>query len=125
MSASIDELQKRIAELQLGIAPVVPTPVVNTDQEAIKTLIRQAIREEMSLLKDSTIVKPETPVVPARELTMLEAIGQCLTPEEQVWLSKPDILQQVDKKLATYFQTEGGKSAVKAFFTYFRGFYEN
>jgi hypothetical protein len=56
---------------------------------------------------------------------MLEAIGQCLTVEEQKWLSKPDILQQVDKKLATYFQTEEGKSAVKTFFTYFRGFYEN
>jgi hypothetical protein len=127
MSSSIDELQKRIAELQVvgNLLPKQPVPAVNGTPSDLKSLIRDVIREEMSLLKDSTIVKPEPVVVPTRELTMLEAIGQCLTPEEQVWLSKPDILQQVDKKLATYFQTEGGKSAVKAFFTYFRGFYEN
>jgi hypothetical protein len=127
MSSSIDELQKRIAELQVagGLVPKQPVPAVNDSPSDIKSLIRDVIREEMSLLKDSTLVKPEPPVVPARELTMLEAIGQCLTVEEQKWLSKPDILQQVDKKLATYFQTEEGKSAVKTFFTYFRGFYEN
>jgi hypothetical protein len=127
MSSSIDELQKRIAELQVagGLVAKQPVPAINDTPSDLKSLIRDVLREEMSLLKDSTIVKPEIPVVPVRELTMLEAIGQCLTPEEQVWLSKPDILQQVDKKLATYFQTEGGKSAVKTFFTYFRGFYEN
>lgn len=124
MSASIEELQRKIAELQLGIAPQTIVPAI-TNEDSIKTLVRQAIREELSLLKDSTLVKPEVPVVPTRELSMLEAIGQCLSQEEQLWLSRPDILQQVDKNLSKYFQTEDGKSAIKQFITYFRGFYEN
>lgn len=127
MSSSIDELQKRIAELQLAATPqVVPVvPAVNTPQPDIKALIRDVIREEMSLLKDSTLVKPEPMTVPAKELTMLEAVGQCLTVDEQTWLSRPEILAQVEKKLSLYIQTEGGKTAVRSFLTYFRGFYEN
>lgn len=127
MSSSIDELQKRIAELQLAATPqVVPVvPAVNTPQTDIKALIRDVIREEMSLLKDSTLVKPEPMTVPVKELTMLEAVGQCLTVDEQTWLSRPEILAQVEKKLSLYIQTEGGKAAVRAFLTYFRGFYEN
>ena len=127
MSSSIDELQKRIAELQLAANPqVVPVvPAVNTPQPDIKALIRDVIREEMSLLKDSTLVKPEPTVSPPRELSMLEAVGQCLTLEEQKWLSKPDILQKVERNLINYIQTEDGKSAVKGFVTYFRGLYEN
>lgn len=127
MSSSIDELQKRIAELQLAATPqVVPVvPAINTPQPDIKALIRDVIREEMSLLKDSTLVKPEPMLSPVKELTMLESIGKCLTEEQQLWLSKPDILAQVEKKLATYFQTEEGKTAVRSFLTYFRGFYEN
>ena len=127
MSSSIDELQKRIAELQLAANPqVVPVvPAVNTPQPDIKALIRDVIREEMSLLKDSTLVKPEPTVSPPRELTMLEAVGQCLTVDEQTWLSRPEILAQVEKKLSLYIQTEEGKTAVRSFLTYFRGFYEN
>lgn len=127
MSSSIDELQKRIAELQLATTPqVVPVvPAVNTPQPDIKALIRDVIREEMSLLKDSTLVKPEPMTVPVKELTMLEAVGQCLTVDEQTWLSRPEILAQVEKKLSLYIQTEEGKTAVRSFLTYFRGFYEN
>lgn len=125
MSASIDELQRKIAELQLGMTtkPVV-TPLVDSSTD-IKALIREAIREEMSLLKDSTLVKPEPMTVPVKELTILEAVGQCLTVDEQTWLSRPEILAQVEKKLSLYIQTEGGKTAVRSFLTYFRGFYEN
>jgi hypothetical protein len=119
MSASIAELQKQIAELQLGIAPKVPVAAVNDSSTDLKALIREAIREEMSLLKDST------PAAPVKELSMLEAVGLCLTVEEQQWLSRPEILAQVEKKLSLYMQTEGGKSAVRSFLTYFRGFYEN
>ena len=122
MSASIAELQKQIAELQLGIAPKVSVAAINDSSTDLKALIREAIREEMSLLKDST---PVQPAVPVKELSMLEAVGLCLTVEEQQWLSRPEILAQVEKKLSLYIQTEGGKSAVKSFLTYFRGFYEN
>ena len=125
MSTSIDELQRRIAELQLGITAKPVTPVVNPVEQDIKTLIRQAIREEMSLLKDSTVVQPEPPVVPVRELSMLEAIGQCLAVEEQTWLSRPEVLGKVERNLINYMQTGEGKSAVKGFVTYFRGLYEN
>ena len=127
MSSSIDELQKRIAELQLAASPqVVPVvPAVNTPQTDIKALIRDVIREEMSLLKDSTLVKPEPMTVPAKELTMLEAVGQCLTLEQQKWLSKPEILQKVERNLTNYIQTDDGKLAVKGFVAYFRGLYEN
>lgn len=125
MSASIDELQRKIAELQLGMAtkPTV-APLVDSSTD-IKALIREAIREEMSLLKDSTLVKPEPVTVPVKELTVLEAVGQCLTVDEQTWLSRPEILAQVEKKLSLYIQTEGGKTAVRSFLAYFRGFYEN
>lgn len=125
MSASITDLQRQIAELQLGMAPKPPVTGIVDSSTDIKALIREAIREEMSLLKDSTLVKPEPPLVPVKELTILEAVGQCLAVDEQTWLSRPEILAQVEKKLSLYIQTEGGKTAVRSFLTYFRGFYEN
>lgn len=124
MSSSIDELQKRIAALQVGASGTAVQPVTAPESD-IKALIREAIREEMKLLKDSTVVQPEPPVVPARELSMLEAIGQCLTVDEQTWLSKPEVLGKVERNLINYIQTGEGKSAVKGFVTYFRGLYEN
>lgn len=131
MSSSIDELQKRIADLQgtasqSSSSPIKVQEVASTSESSdLKTLIREVLREEIQSLKDSTLVRAEPVEVPKQELNLLQAIGTCLTNEEQLWLSKPEILGNVDKRLASYFQTEEGSESLKKFIKYFKGFYEN
>lgn len=119
MNPSIEDLQRRIAELQLGkTQPISEVPKESSD---LKDIIREVLREELTSLKDSTPIPDKTP---AKPMTLLESIGTSLSEEEQLWLSKPDILPKVGEFLPLFFQTEEGKHGVKAFLKYFRGCYE-
>ena len=127
MNPSIEELQRRIAELQnpsisSPSTAKVEEPSPNTD---LKSIIRDILREELQVLKDSTLVTPEPVIVPKKELNLLDAIGLCLTEEEQLWVSKPEILAKVGEYLTSFIQTESGREFVRQFIKYFKGIYEN
>lgn len=114
MNPSIEELQQRIAALQTAS---VAKDLTSSQPVDIKELIRDVVREELPSLKDSSHqqIKP---------MTLLESIGCSLTTEEQVWLSKPDVLIKASETLPLFFQQEEGKNSVRSFLKYLRGSYE-
>jgi hypothetical protein len=125
--ANLAALQAQIAQLQAqasgaNVIPLVPnTPQPNLSIADIQAMVKTAIGTELSdvrkMLESLISGKAEEPkVVPKKELTILEAIGLALTPEEQTWLSKPEIL----KSLPTFLATSEGMECTKLFITELR-----
>lgn len=133
MSSSIEELQKRIAEIQAisaGLSiPVkedkIPSEPISKSEPNIRDIIREEIRLAMGSTGNSTIVKPEPAPEPSKELTFLEIIDKEFTQEEKLWLSNPEVLKAAGVKLNLYLQTPSGNSFLKEFLRYFKESYEN
>lgn len=123
MSSSIEEIQKRIAELQNlqkwhGIAQ---QPTVSSTSTDLKAMIREVLREELESMKNSTLVEAEPVVTPQPELTLIDSVNLCLEDDEKYWIAKPEVFNKVESSLSRYFQTSEGKTALRQFITYFRG----
>ncbi|MCX6733076.1 MAG: hypothetical protein NTV98_06070 [Candidatus Roizmanbacteria bacterium] len=137
MNLSLEQIERQLQELRNNKAPVnlpympntqvLPTEIVEQpvlSVEELKNLIREVVVQEISLVKDSLIpIQQEITVGKETnpKLTMLEAIGLSLTPEEQTWLFHIDKLQHIQDHLPIFFQTEDGKLAIQSFLIYYQG----
>lgn len=132
--SSLTALQNQLAALQSQavkpaiLEPAVQQPLQNisassqmvtlsTDdlQRMVKDAVATAIAEVRTLPQENNM----------KELSLLEAVGLCLTEEEQVWLSDPVKLKGLDRHIPRFIQTEEGKLFVQTFMKYYRGVYES
>lgn len=111
---TLEQLQAQLTSMKTMQAPVLkPVPQMGLSIEDIRQTVKDVLAAELALLKAP---KP---------LTLLEAIGLALTPEEQVWLSDPLRLQGIEQHLPLFFQTIEGQASIKAFVKYYKETHES
>ena len=96
---TIEDLQRRLAELQAypkSTSDIVSPPIV------------------------------EVPIsTPPKEISFLEAVGSALSEEEQLWVSKKEVLLAMPGNFTKFLLTGPGKIAIRAFLEYHRGNHES
>lgn len=127
--SNLASLQAQLAELQ-GLtnksANVVPfqSPVnqnmVSEILAGLTTQIKETISSEVAGLRQELMsyampaAKDKKPV--KKDLTILEAVGLALTPEEQLWMSKAETIQL----LPSFLASDEGMDLVKLFVSDFK-----
>lgn len=121
MSASIAVLEQQIRDLQrpvnvTPIVPIVPTVVSEPTVTVSLTDLRSMVKEMVGEGIVEADVKPIQ-----KEYTLLEALNLALTPDEQSWLVKEDVI----KGIANFMATSDGLELTKLFITDYRKYYES
>lgn len=102
-------LESQIKSLQSQLANI-SAP----QQDNIQQLVKEAVSSELAELK-KLLTNQQAPA--KKKITIFEAIGSALTQEQQLWLSKEEVISAVPEFLAS----EQGKEITKLFYETYRG----
>jgi len=122
-----DQLTSKLAELTaLQAQPPVAVLPLRVTEEIKSTLSIDSIEDMLSKLIDSKLAsmfeaaKPIPEVIPVKEITILDALGNILTGAELKWLQDAKVISRIPE----FVLTEEGQELTQKFFRSFRKDYE-
>lgn len=121
LQAQLASLQNPAQSTPISSVPSMTAPGMASPIPDIDNIVIKIIEREYPGIKDLLAASSQLQQKQPKELSILEAIGLALTGEEQVWLSKPEVLKQIPGFLASV----EGKDITKLFFTSFKDYHEN
>ena len=110
MSPSLEDLQKQLAELQAkrvqpALTPANPSFSLNDIEKLVEQKVKSLLEETLKPTKSG----------------FLQLVGTHLGQEDQLWLSKPEVLE----KVGDFISSPTGGDYVQLFVTEFKTYYES
>jgi len=104
-------LDTKLAELNAISVPKAPVSQAEQLEKMIAEMIEKKLSEAVAVV---------APVIPEKELTVLEALNLILTGEEQNWFLNENVIG----KIPSFIVTDEGKELAQHFFKGFRKYYD-